>query len=247
MSAYVNSVSDKLYIFSYSDRQVLCICSAANEPKWIEELDNNSPAVLNNAHFSEQHLIHCNSPFVLCPSTESSDASQYYALNYGMAEVETKPLDEDILMAYHPSHHKQIEDLLVKPSEHLDFEVLHRYKGGLSRSNAIFFSVADRQMLIRTYSAQRLILANRFAVENKDEIFYFIMFAAEQLKLDISSIHFEFMGTKEQYSVYEELFKNYLPKLLHLDNYLISDSKLPDSQKELFAKEWLAAVAIQCV
>ena len=248
MSAYVNSVSDKLYLLSYSDHNLLCITSSSGQPKFLGSYTNSDdPEWLKDCHFSEHTLVHCNVPFVLCPQESAAEAGIHFQLSYGNQDFSVKPLDEQILLVYSAHFPSALEKRLVKPKVYLDFEILHQFKSGLSRSNAIFFSVIEEDMMIRTYSGPRIILANRFPVKSKDDIFYFVMFAIEQLKLDISAIHFEFIGSSDHYETYESLFRNYLPKLLHIQNFLIDSSRLSEQQQRLLDKEWLTAVTIQCV
>jgi hypothetical protein len=136
---------------------------------------------------------------------------------------------------------------LHKPEQLLDFEVLHAFKKGLSRSNALYFSLLEGQLLVRIYSANRLILGNRYAVSNADEVFYFVMLATDQLELDKGNLHFEFIGPDVQYSEYAPMFKEHMPRLLHISNYLVDTSALSDEVSAGFTDDWFTALAIQCV
>jgi hypothetical protein len=249
MSAYLNSVSDKLFVFSYPEKLNLCIASKEGKPKWLEHNHSTLPASLGDSVFASQYLIHVNCAFTLCPTGLSAQEQRlHFELSHAKRKsISTITLLDDIDLIFAPDKTEGDLNQLIRPEQLTDISMLHEYKSGMSRSNAIYFSVSGEWMLIRTYSGPRLILANRFPIENKDDIFYFVMYAIEQIKLDVNGIHFEFQGTSEDFKVYESMFQNYLPKLHHLSHNLIDSSLLSDEHKEALEKDWLTTIALQCV
>lgn len=251
--AYQNAVSDKLTLLSYPDRVSLLISSKTGTIKYylasLSEVDvHEVKALLSASIFAKTRIVQCNCPFVLCPAHIDPIDQQIY---FNQSYPESGPLvaqhinDEIDLIQPIRELPFQIEQLLVNVEHINDIGLLHEYKHGLSRTNSIYFSVIDQALSIRVYSAGFLVLANRFAAQSKDDIFYFIMLAVEELKLDMNAMHFEFIGDPKDYTDLKSMFANYLPMLLQLPSLEV-DSQLEGEQQALFNKDWFAKLAVQC-
>jgi hypothetical protein len=255
MNNYQNAVSDKLTILAYPDSANLFICSKSASIKlYISDVtrsdEHQIKTLLSSSIFAKTTVIHCSSNFIVCPNGISeSERKLHFQLSFNPAsELINQALDEQVETVFEPhSIISELEPLLVNAEHITDVQLMHQYKSGLSRSNAIYFSVIDNHLLIRAYSASFLLLANRFEVESKDDIFYFIMLAVEQLKIDINSIHFEYIGSPTDYQNFKEMFKNYLPMLLNLPLLSVDTGLLEESSLQDFENDWLASVAVQCV
>ena len=255
MNNYQNAVSDKLTILAYPDSANLFICSKnASIKLYLNDVtrsdEHQLKTLLSSSIFAKTTVIHCSSNFVVCPNGISeNERASHFNLSYKAAnELINKALDDQVETVFEPHGIiKELEPLLVNAEHITDVQLMHQYKSGLSRSNAIYFSVIGNHLLIRVYSASFLLLANRFEVESKDAIFYFIMLAVEQLKIDINSIHFEYIGAENDYHSFKEMFKNYLPMLLNLPLLAVDTNLLEESSLQAFENDWLASVAVQCV
>ena len=92
-----------------------------------------------------------------------------------------------------------------------------------------------------------MLLINRFDTASSDDVFYYVMFAVEQLKMDINTLHFEFTGGQEAYNELKALFQNYLPMLLKMPSLGLSTSQLDDKQQKAWDLDWWPSLALQCV
>ena len=252
---YQNAVSDKLTIIAYPETASLFISSKLGAIKYyvtsISEADSHEiKALLSSSIFSKTTVIECESSFVLCPANTSFEEKQnHYYLSFGNSiNIISKYLDDQVEVVFN-CHRSlvEIESLLVNPLYINDVDLLHQYKGGLSRTNAIYFSVINQSLIIRVYSAGFMLFSNRFKVVSNDDVFYFVMLAAELLKIDTNAIHFEYIGLEEDYVKYKALFADYLPMLLHLPLLAVDNSALNLDAQIAQQGDWLSSVALQCV
>ncbi|MBR9860632.1 DUF3822 family protein [bacterium] len=248
MSAYVNAVSDKLYLISYPNKVSCCIAGKEGRLKWYGNF-NDIRDSLSDALFTEYIQVYSDSKFVLCPSGLSKQEQQlHFNLSEQSAlELKSVQLSDQIEIVFTAEDRTQGFGLKVKPTKLPLVYVLDRYKSGLSRSNAIYITCFQGKVLIRAYSASHLILANIYDAPTDDDVFYFVMFAMEQLKFDLSSIHFEYMGIKEDFERYQALFKNYMPALHYNSFSPVDTSGLEHEEALSFEQDWLTKIAVQCV
>lgn len=255
MSGYQNAVTDKLIVVEYPEYSTVCVSSKHSSAKYYKRLQHNEvnhevKALLSSSIFASTSLIHANGGFTLCPNdTPREEFATYYQLTYNRSvEPKAHVLDKDYTVLFTSADQSaEWKTLLVEPEELTDLDILHSYKSGLTQSNAIYFSKLDGELLIRVYSAQNLLLANRFSIDSKDDIFYFIMLAVEQLQIDINKVHFELIGHDEEYEELKRMFSNYLPMLLKLPLLEMDCYALNDQSKQEFLNDWFTQVAMQCV
>lgn len=253
MPSYQNAVTDKLILLQYPEFSTLCVSSKHSSIKFYKrfskgQLDHDIKALLSSSIFASTTVVQCNTAFTLCPNdTSIDDHSHYFQLTTGSTvQPHAAVLDKDYTILF-KTDENEWNALLVEPQYLADVDLLHRYKAGLSMTNAVYFSKLQDQLLIRVYSAQNLLLANRFHIDSKDDIFYFIMLAVEQLSIDINKVHFELIGDAEQFDELKKMFANYLPMLLKMPLLQIDASALSEVGRQEFEKDWFASVALQCV
>ncbi len=59
----------------------------------------------------------------------------------------------------------------------------------------------------------KLLAVNRYTSETKDEVFYYVMLAVEQLELPLDKLYFGCVGSTQEYAGHKVMFQNYLPPL----------------------------------
>lgn len=253
MAAYTNAVSDRLFVFKYPESTSICVCSRGGQPKWYIPKYNQEILLdqlgFSGALFSQSYEVDCNGSFSLCPEgVDQEEAQNYFRVTSSVdSALRRSSLGNQIEVLFPDVPvDARLKKLLVQPKQQTDIQLLHEYKKGLSQSNSVYLTLNQNYLIIRAYSAQKLILANRFAVESSDDIFYFVMFALEQLQLDLPKVHFEFIGEDQAYEELKQLFQNYLPMLLHIPNVQLDEDSLPPEQLEEFRNDWFASIAIQC-
>lgn len=253
MPSYQNAVTDKLVLLEYPEFSTLCVSSKHSSVKYYKsfsngQIDHELKALLSSSIFASSTIVQCNGSFTLCPNdTNAEDHLQYFQLTTGASvQPRSHVLDKDYTVLFQREG-AEWSKLLVEPDVLTDLDILHSYKSGLSMTNAVYFSKLQDQLLIRVYSAQNLLLANRFSISSKDDIFYFIMLAVEQLNIDIQKVHFELIGDEEEYEELKQMFSNYLPMLLKMPMLQLDCSSLSETEQENFTKDWFTSVVLQCV
>lgn len=249
---YQNAVTDKLCVLIGPEELTVCISSKIGHPKYFLQVGGSDldevKSLFSTCIFSNTSVIFCNSPFVLCPSGLSpTEQHALFGLSHEeRSDLHTKDLNEEIDVVFAPNPlYASIKDLLVNPVIYSDIGILDSYKGALSMSNAIYLSKLQNQITVRVYSGSKVLLFNRYQVANLDDVFYYVMLAVEQLHVDLSSAHFEFIGSEEDFEACGDMFRNYLPRMLKLPLLDVEVKDLNNSSS--FEKDWMSRVALQCV
>ena len=250
---YQNAVSDRLIILLRSSGTSLLISSKHAQPKFYlshcEAVDQDElSALLSTSIFAQTTVVVCNGPFTLCPAEAKAEEkkAQLTLLTGAQEQIHTAPFSEGIEQVFSlPNELPAWWSFLVNPEFTTELGMSHMYKSGGHFRNAIFFSVLEDWLSLRIYSGDRLVLANRYPAGNEDELFYFVLNAVEQLKLDLAATHVEYIGADQQFPAYVQLFQNYLPHLLHLP--LLDNGGEDLVNQAEFKDDWLARISMQCV
>ena len=177
-------------------------------------------AVLSSSIFSQTSIVYADMPFVLCPTGLSKEEQALHLeLNIeGPSAWAAHTFNEslDVVFEQNPLP-KSMEELLVNPSHLTDIALYHQYKGGLGHRNSLYFSRSSTWTLIRLYSGEKLILAQRYSAESDEELLYHIANVLENLKVDKSNLHMEFLGSLESVKELKQTADTLFPDLLILN------------------------------
>ncbi|MFY0645158.1 MAG: DUF3822 family protein [Bacteroidia bacterium] len=254
-SNYQNAVSDKLIVLNQNEQVSVLVSSKNSEPKYYKafissEGEHEVKSVLSTSIFESTTVIDVNPDFVLCPiGLSQEEQGKHFQLSYEKSgELLSQPLSQEIDIVY-PRQELPFDlaSFLVNPISRVDIQLLHEYKSGLQTKNAVYISSIDQQLLIRIYSGQNLLLCNRFDTQNLEEIRYFVLFAVEELNLDISALHFEFLGSQKEYEPLKELFNPHLPMLLKLPGKSFDQFDLSSQTIDELADRWFTSICLECV
>ena len=246
MVDYQNAISDRLIVLCRPDRCGLLIASKSSELKFYDPdltfpLDHEIKGILSASIFAQTTVVHADMPFALCPSGLSRDeqalhlelntklggASQALSLGQGMDMIfEPHALDQELL------------GLLVEPQTSTDLLLYHQYKSGLGHRNALYFTKAADSCLIRLYSGNHLMLAQRYPANSDEELLYHLANVLEQLKVDKENLMIEYHGAAEDMQAIKPGVDDLFAHLLILD---------PSEHLSHDARDGLVGVSIECV
>lgn len=215
MANYHNAVSDKLVVSFFKNIAVYNVFSKENALKWSAFQDDSTefPKVLESAIFSSSHCICALTNMVLVPG-EAENPEQFYALQFGVNPELSFDVQEDIKIAYKPSEcFLAVKSKLVNYKVESDVGIAISYFKKKKQPNSLYFYEADNILSVLVYKAGSLVLANRYTTENLDELFYYVMYAVEQLDLSVEHLYLECISTKGMHENLQAMFKNYLPPL----------------------------------
>ena len=216
MSSYHNAVSDKLVVFLYPTCSVFTVFSKDNILKFSSDNGSSSmlPIELQGAIFSTTDTISVAARATLTPLADESYSS-YFQANFGQAHQELKyQSTNDFTIVYEATPvTKELLHEVVNPQEHSDIHLMHTYAAAMRYENAIYYWLYNDTVSLLVWKEGRLVLTNRYKSDTKDEVFYYIMLAVEQLELHADKLHFGFVGSKAEHAVYQVMFQNYLPPL----------------------------------
>ena len=216
MPSYHNALSDRLVICHFSSQSVFTVYNKDLAQKWQVVASNSElPTELKDSIFSETSLIRVGDQFTLAPLAEEN-YSPYFSINFG-ANHTIATQDSELFTVVYKNTDIAYANKLVGARLTTDVDVFYRYADQKNYPNALYFYQINDQVTILAWKDGKFMLANRYASDNEDELFYYVMLVVEQLELPAGDIHFSMVGSKEMHSNYHALFKNYLAPL-HLSN-----------------------------
>ncbi len=156
------------------------------------------------------------------------------------AEWDSEPFGQglDLLYLKNPLL-DELKPLLVEPVFTTDIKVLDLYKGGLGHKNAAYLNVYEGNFTLRLYSGTKLILAQRFRADQQVDILYHLANSLEQLKIDVTNLQLEYIGSSQNALPIKEMSDQLFPELLILDPL--------DQQGFGSIDDSLVAVCVECV
>lgn len=213
---YHNALSDRLVVCYFPTQSVFTVYNKDHLAKWqYTAADHTFPNEFADAIFSETHVLRMLPKATLAPLGES-DYAPYFKINFGEGYIIGALESELFTIVYEntpiPYNHK-----LVSAHEKVDLDVFYRYANQKNYRNALYFYHIQNEVSILAWKDGKFVLANRYAADNADELFYYVMLVVEQLELPVPDMHFALAGSKEQHIAYHKLFEKYLAPL-HLTN-----------------------------
>lgn len=213
---YNNALSDRLVVCYFPSHSIFTVYNKDLLAKWQTSSNTHDfPAELQEAIFSETHVVRVLNKSTLAPLGES-EYEAYFNVNFGKGfNIATQDSElftvvyEDVTIPYSTN--------LVSARETTDIDVVYRFASQKNYTNALYFYHANDEVTIWAWRDGQFVLANRYAADNEDELFYYVMLVVEQLELPANDIHFALLGTRTQHTAYHSLFQNYLSPL-HLSN-----------------------------
>jgi hypothetical protein len=220
MSTYHNAVSDKLVVFLYPSHTVFSIYSKDNILKFsVESSDYDVfPVTLKDAIFSTSHIVSVGARSTLVP-LDISNWEAYFKANFGLKHNNLKYQNtDDCAIVYETSAAALlVESTLVNPEIYTDLDLIYAYASAKRYENAVYYWQYQKQLSIMVWKEGRLTLANRYAADTKDELFYYVMLAVEQIELSLDKLHIGCIADKDEHTLHHAMFQNYLPPI-HLCN-----------------------------
>jgi len=178
-------------------------------------VDRSFPAPLVDAIFSETHVLRMLNKFSLAPLGEHNYSS-HFSINFG-TDHSIATQDSELFTIVYEDTPAEYTHQLVNPHVTTDIDILYRFASQRGYANGLYFYHVENQVTIQAWKNGQFFLANRYAAENEDELFYYVMLVVDQLELPPADIHFSVIGTKQQHTSYHLLFNKYLSPL-HLCN-----------------------------
>ena len=147
---------------------------------------------------------------------ESKAAHQ---LQFGSTESVSEVLTNELKIVF--TNSEDWASKLVNANVHVDIQLYIQYALASQKSNAVYFYESENKLNVVCIKEGKLHLANTYAIENNDDLFYFIMLVVEQLNLEPATLHIETICSKGKHEDYLVLFKNYLPAIRLTDSKAI--------------------------
>ncbi|MEN8696004.1 MAG: DUF3822 family protein [Bacteroidia bacterium] len=209
---YHNALSDRLVVCHFTSHTQFVVYSKELIIKYQSvTTDGELPPLLVNAIFSETHLVRVADKFTLAPLGEV-DYSPYFNLNHREGHnLATE--DTELFTVVYNDTPLAVQGQLVGEKLTTDISLTYHYGLSKAHKNALYFYVVDDILTILAWQKGEFILANRYAVANDEELFYYVMLVINQLELSASDLHFELIGSSSQYEQYTGLFKKYVSPL----------------------------------
>ncbi len=212
MDTYHNSVTDILVLVDHTESTYIQIYGKDHLLKWEQvQTAREVPKILEQNIFSATYQITTNGKFSLVPN-EVSKLSGYAQLNLGG--------DDDIKEYSLPNFkiigkHVSIADTkrLVGVENKLDVGLILEKLDSSKKSDTILFYDLGGVLTLLVWKQGVFHLANRYVVNSAEEVFYYIMLAAEQLELNAAELDFNIIGSEDTHKKYMEEFKDYLAPL----------------------------------
>jgi hypothetical protein len=246
MANYHNAVSDKLVVSFFTEHVIYNVYSKENGQKWaaICSISDSFPKELESSIFSTTHFIVSLTNFTLLPSAEEAEIASY-RLNFTLDTQLRTELTEEVAVVYEiPKSAEAVSKQLVNATIESDITLALGNFRKKKSANAIYFYEANNILTVIAVKNGEIHLANRYAVDTMDELFYYVMLVVEQLDLPIDGLYVECTCTKGRHEEYQALFKNYLPILSLTTVYWELKSGENSDNKDI---QLLAAFFSQCV
>jgi hypothetical protein len=244
-AAYHNAVSDKLIVTFFTKHVVFQVFGKDHTKKYQEVQDNTDaiPTTFTEAIFSNTTLVCSGLPFTLVP-LQDGEAELHYSLNHGAGQNVRIDETEDFGIAYQaPLAYLAASEKLVGVNTFTDIHLIYQYAAQKAHKHALYFYHLEGKVTILAWKQGVFTLANSYAAENTDELFYYVMLVVEQLELNTTELHLECIATKGKHEVYHALFKNFLPSLyLSPATYALGGQDAAHREWELMANYYAQCV-----
>ena len=216
MSSYHNAVSDKLVVFLYPSSSVFTVFSKDNVQKFSSDNGNLTtlPDALKESIFSTTSTISMCARSTLVPLSEDIYTS-YFQANYGEEHLELRHQNTDDFRVVYESTPvtQRLLSAVVNPQEHTDINLMHKYAAAIRHENALYYWLHEHTISLMVWKDGKLLAVNRYTSETKDEVFYYVMLAVEQLELPLDKLYFGSVGSTQEHASHKVMFQNYLPPL----------------------------------
>jgi hypothetical protein len=90
---------------------------------------------------------------------------------------------------------------------------MHKYAAAIRHENALYYWLHEHTISLMVWKDGKLLAVNRYTSETKDEVFYYVMLAVEQLELPLDKLYFGSVGSTQEHASHKVMFQNYLPPL----------------------------------
>ncbi len=224
-----------MVVCHFPEQSVFSVYSKDVELKWQSvSYEHAFPTALNDAIFSETHLVHALHKSTLAPLGEPEYAP-FFEVNFGKGYA-TATQDSELFTVVYEKTAIAYENSLVSAKHTTDIDVVYRYAAQKNYPNAVYVYHVEDVVTVLAWKDGLFALANRYTADNEDELFYYVMLVVEQLELSAADIHFSLLGTRNQHTSYHKLFQNYLAPL-HLGNAeQASDASLHSQLADYFGR-----------
>ncbi len=242
MTTYHNAVSDKLVISFFPKATLFQAFSKDHTLKYSHvSSDHVIPDAIKSSIFSKTTCVNGRCNFILAPLGED-DYTPYFITNHKTyTKLALENLEQFSVVQDIDDQLSGVIKDLVNPDIKTDVAIWHDAIKG-RHANSLYFYHCEDLLTAMVFKDGGLLLINRYAVENHDELFYYIMLLVEQLDLPVQDLHFECIATSGEHEVLQALFKNYLPTL-HLAPY----GQLQSESSDLRLEHILAGIFSECV
>jgi hypothetical protein len=212
MSSYHNALSDRLVVCHFPTCLLFTVYNKDLVQKYqMISPDLSFPDSLADAIFSETHLLRMLNKCTLAPLGEQ-DYAPYFFVNFG-GSYSIATQDSELFTLVYEDTPTDYTRQLVNPRITTDIDITYRFASQGGHANAVYFYHVENEVTILAWKDGKFVLANRYAADNEEELFYYVMLVVDQLELPPTDIHFSVIGTKQQHASYHLLFKKYLSPL----------------------------------